>query len=144
MLSLSGMMAFLPQPLKRSLWWCRWEFGQCEWGQSQCCCSGCTFILRIHCLWSLLTFPSPYLPIRKLAPSSGPINAFFSLSCRGAAESAQTRRSGRDHLPQEWQWASERCLGLPTYTDCDQPLFQVSSEQGSSCLSLPILPQQLW
>ena len=49
-------------------------------------------------------------------------------ACRGVAESAQTRRSGRDHLPQERQRASECCLGLPTHTNCDQPVFQVSSD----------------
>ncbi|NP_001351188.1 malignant fibrous histiocytoma-amplified sequence 1 homolog isoform 2 [Mus musculus] len=43
---------------------------------------------------------------------------------RGVAEPAQARRGGRDHLPQEWQRASECGFGLPTYTDCDQPLFQ--------------------
>lgn len=49
-------------------------------------------------------------------------------ACRGVAESAQTRGSGRDHLPQERQRASECCLGLPTHTNCDQPVFQVSSD----------------
>ena len=43
---------------------------------------------------------------------------------RGVAESAQARRGGRDHLPQEWQRASDCGLGLSNYSDCDQPLFQ--------------------
>lgn len=53
-------------------------------------------------------------------------NGFLSSLCRGVAEPAQARRGGRDHLPQEWQRASECGFGLPTYTNCDQPLFQVS------------------
>lgn len=130
MLSLSGMVAFLPSPLECSPQWCRWASE-----------SRASSALVAH-LFSDSTvcrpFPSSSLPALLRASSTPSLRwphfwrqislMHVSLSCRGVAESAQTRRRGRDHLPQEWQRASECCLGLPTHTDCDQPMFQVSSE----------------
>uniref|UniRef100_A0A5F8A3K0 Multifunctional ROCO family signaling regulator 1 n=1 Tax=Macaca mulatta TaxID=9544 RepID=A0A5F8A3K0_MACMU len=65
--------------------------------------------------------PNPHAFPGKLRKENGDLE---TSKRQGVAESAQTRRSGRDHLPQERQRASECCLGLPTHADCDQPLFQ--------------------
>lgn len=79
----------------------------------------------------LLYFPVSWAHVVSWARVVGPVLSVpltppSLSSCRRAAESAQTGRRGRDHLPQERQRAGERCLGLPAHTDCDQPLFQVS------------------